>query len=378
MVEAARRAMHRIFKYRLYPNRKQRMMRDTHLMLCREYNAGLPERIECYKTNRKGVTWLEQQSQLPAIKEARPEFKNIHAHTLQAVLIGLKRAFQNFFGRVRKGQNPGFPRFQGAHRFHSLVFTSAAYQVHGSRVQISKVGNVKMKMHRPLPKEVGTLFLKNVRGAWYGCFACEVETDPLPAIHQAIGIDVGLKTFAVLSDGTAIENPRYYQQAQAKLRVAQRRVARRKRGHRRGKAVLLFQKIHQHMAQQRADFQHQLSTWLVQNYGTIAVEDLNVPGLAGSMLAKFVRDAGGAGFFQKLAYKAESAGREFIPVPAPGTSQTCICGAAVPKRLSDREPVCTACGLITDRDHISARVILQRARIVPSCVNVGEVMPCVA
>src|SRR5437016_1397175 len=109
-------AMHRIFKYRLYPNRKQRMMRDTHLMLCRElYNAGLPERIECYKTNRKGVTWLEQQSQLPAIKEARPEFKNIHAHTLQAVLIGLKRAFQNFFGRVRKGQNPGFPRFQGAH-----------------------------------------------------------------------------------------------------------------------------------------------------------------------------------------------------------------------------------------------------------------------
>ncbi|PYU18772.1 MAG: hypothetical protein DMG30_26540 [Acidobacteria bacterium] len=114
---------------------------------------------------------------------------------------------------------------------------------------------------------------------------------------------------------------------------------------------------------------------LGQNYGTIAVEDLNLPGLAGSMLAKFVQDAGGV---QKLAYKAESAGREFIPVPAPGTSQTCICGAAVPKRLSDREPVCTASGLITDRDHISAQVILQRARIVPSCVNVGEVMPCVA
>jgi len=82
--------MHRIFKYRLYPNRKQRMMLDTHLMLCRElYNAALQERIESYKTNRKGVTWLEQQSQLPAIKEARPEFKNIHAHTLQAVLIRL-------------------------------------------------------------------------------------------------------------------------------------------------------------------------------------------------------------------------------------------------------------------------------------------------
>jgi putative transposase len=348
-------------------------------MLCRElYHAALPERIESYQTHRKGVTWLEQPSPLPASKEARPEFKNLHAPRPQAVLIGLHRAFQNFFGRIRKGPNPGFPRFKGAHGFHSLVCTSAAYQVHGRRVQISKVGNVKIKMHRPRPKEVGTRFVKNVRGAGYGCFACAVETDPLPAIHQAMGIDVGLKSFAVLSDGTAIENPRYDQQAQSKLRVAQRRVARRKRGHRRGQAVLLLHKIGQHMAQQRADFQHQLSNGLVQNYGTMAVEDLNVPGLAGSMLAKFVPDAAGAGFFQKLAYQAASAGREFIPVPAPGTSPTCICGAAVPKRLSDREQVCTACGLITDRDHLSARVILQRARIVPSCVNVGEVMPCVA
>ena len=106
MVEAARRAMHRIFKYRLYPNRKQRRMLDTHLMLCRElYHAGLQERIESYKTNRKGVTWLEQQSQLPAIKEARPEFKNIHAHTLQAVLIRLQPRFALLsprFARRRK------------------------------------------------------------------------------------------------------------------------------------------------------------------------------------------------------------------------------------------------------------------------------------
>src|SRR5437660_11522963 len=108
--------MQRTFEYRLYPNRKQRETLSAQLDLCRElYNAALQERIASYKTTRKGVIWLEQQSQLPAIKEARPEFKSVHAHTLQAVLIGLKRAFQNFFGRVRKGQNPGFPRFQGAH-----------------------------------------------------------------------------------------------------------------------------------------------------------------------------------------------------------------------------------------------------------------------
>src|SRR5947207_13158485 len=116
---------------------------------------------------RKGVTWLEQQSQPTAIKAARPEFKSVHAHTLQAVLIRLNRSFQNFFRRVKKNETPGFPRFKGRNRFSSLVFTPAAFQVQGRHVAISKVGNIKIKMHRPLPEKHGTLFLKQVRGSWY-------------------------------------------------------------------------------------------------------------------------------------------------------------------------------------------------------------------
>jgi putative transposase len=144
--------MQRTFKYRLYPNRKQREILSAQLDMCRElYNAALQERIESYKITRKGVTWLQQQSQLPAIKEARPEFKNVHAHTSQAVLIRLNRSFQNFFRRVKKGQAPGFPRFKGRNRFNSLVFTPQACEVEGDRVKLSKVGNVKNYVGEVMP-----------------------------------------------------------------------------------------------------------------------------------------------------------------------------------------------------------------------------------
>lgn len=371
--------MQKTFKYRLYPNRKQREILAAQLDLCRElYNAALQERVESYKTTGKGVRWLGQQSQLPAIKEARPEFKNIHAHTLPAVLIRLNRSFQNFFRRVKQGDTPGFPRFKGRHRFNSLVFTPCAFKVEGDRVKISKVGAVKIKMHRELPENHGTLFLKQICGAWYACFSCEVEPQPLPKSDAAIGIDVGLESFAVLSDGTVIQNPRYYQNAQRALRVAQRRVARRKKGsHRRRRAVEILQKIHEHVTNQRKDFQHKLSHRVVQQWGIIAVEDLNGKGLAGGMLAKSVHDAGWSNFLSMLAYKAARAGRQFVDVNPSGTSQTCLCGASVRKLLSDREHVCTECGLVAPRDLVSAQVILQRAGTQPLDANVGRLSPCV-
>lgn len=372
--------MQKTFKYRLYPNRKQRQILATQLDLCRElYNAGLQERIESYKVNRKGVTWLQQQSQLPAIKEVRPEFKtDVHSLTLQAVLIRLNRSFQNFFRRVKLGQTPGFPRFKSKRRFNSLVFPPQAFKVEVNHVKISKVGSIKIKMHRPLPESHGTLFLKQICGAWYACFSCEVEIQRLPLSLLEVGIDLGLESFAVLSDGTKIENPRWYRTAQAKLRVAQRRVSRRIKGsHRRRKAVVVLQKIHGRITNQRKDFQHKLSFKLIQKYGTIAVEALNVKGLAGGMLAKSVHDAGWSQFLNMLAYKAEQAGRTLIAVNPAGTSQTCICGATVRKKLSDREHVCGICGLVAPRDHVSAQVILQRAGIQPLDANVGRFSSCV-
>src|SRR5260370_21328284 len=137
--------MQRRLEYRLYPNGKQRETLAAQLDMCGELsNAALQERMESYKTTGKGVTWLQQQSQLPAIKEVRPEFKRVHAHTLQAVLIRLHRSFQNFFPRVKKNETPGVPRFQRRQRFNTLVFTPPAFQVQRRHLAICQVSNTKI------------------------------------------------------------------------------------------------------------------------------------------------------------------------------------------------------------------------------------------
>lgn len=194
--------------------------------------------------------------------------------------------------------------------------------------------------------------------------------------HLAIGIDVGIENFAALSDGTMIPNPRHYECGQAELRRAQRRVARRKKGgNRRRKAVVLLQKIHERIANRRADFLHKTTTTLVQKFGTIVIENLNVKGLAGGILAKQVNDASWGTFFGMLAYKAESAGRQLLEVDCKKTSQTCpACGTVKKKTLSQRKHECSECGLVLHRDTAAAQVIL--GRMCPSDAKIGEPIPC--
>jgi putative transposase len=173
---------------------------------------------------------------------------------------------------------------------------------------------------------------------------------------------MGLETLARRSDGVPIENPRYYQKAQAKLRRAQRKVARRqnKKSQRRRKAILLLQKAHAHVANQRKDFQHQESYKLVRDFGTIVVEDLNIKGLSGGLLSKAVHDVGWSSFINMLSYKAENAGRQLLKVDPQYTSQECPnCHAIEKKQLSERVHRCD-CGLTIHRDQAAAMVILGR------------------
>jgi putative transposase len=175
-----------------------------------------------------------------------------------------------------------------------------------------------------------------------------------------------------------MENPRLYRQAQKKLRRAQRRVARRRKGsQRRRKALVLLRKIHQHIFHQRNDHQHKLARMLVNQFGKTFVEDLNVQGLSRGMLAKAVQDASWASFIAKLVYKAEEAGRPLVKIDPRGTSQRCPCGARVPKKLSDREHVCTKCGLISTRDQASAMEIQRLGRSLQE-VTKPDVRVCVS
>jgi len=233
--------------------------------------------------------------------------------------------------------------------------------VNGGQLSLSKIGNVKIKLHRSLQGEVKTLTLKNENGKWYACFSSILDSEPLPENHDAIGIDVGLESFAVTSDAEIVDNPRWFRAAQKELRRKQRHVSRcTKRSSGWKRACCRVAKLDRHVFHQRNDFQHKLSRELVNNYGIIAVEDLNIQGLAGGRLAKSVHDAAWSGFIRKLSYKAESAGRWLVKVNARGTSQQCPCGRAVPKRLWDRKHHCSACGFKTIRDHASALEILRR------------------
>src|SRR5262249_50631701 len=155
--------------------------------------------------------------------------------------------------------------------------------------------------------------VKREAGKWFACFSVEYAVQALPELESAVGLDVGLLSFATLSDGTTIDNPRCYRKAQARLRRAQQRVARRQRGaHNRRKAVVLLQKAHAHVANQRRDFHHKTARRLVNSYGVMAVEDLNVKGLASGMLARSVHDAGWSASINTLTYKAAEAGRQVV------------------------------------------------------------------
>jgi putative transposase len=347
------------FRYRLYPSNRQAELLDGQLALCCElYNAALQERRDAWKLERKSIGFRQQSDQLPETKSERSDLAEVYSQVLQDVLHRVDKTFQSFFRRVRRREKPGFPRFRSLVLYDSMTYPQLGFAVDSRHLRLSKVGNIKIKLHRPIEGKIKTLTIKREAGRWFAAFSCEIEPKPLPFSPNTVGIDVGLASFATLSDGTEIPNPHWYRVGQRALRIAQRKVARRKKGsQRRRKAVVLLQRAHAHIRQQRGDFQHKASRRIVDNFGLIAVEDLNVKGLARGILAKSVGDAGWSSFINKLAYKAENAGRVLVKVDPRGTSQRSVCGKANPKDLSQRWHECLTCGLSLPRDHVSALII---------------------
>ncbi len=276
----------------------------------------------------------------------------------------LDRAFAAFFRRVKGGSRPGYPRFRSVRRYDSLTWASG-WGVRDGRLALQGIGQVKVKWHRPLPATtvVRTVTVRRMAGRWYTCFSLEVSRSPqvAAAARPAAGLDLGIRHFAALSTGEQIPGPRAYRATMRRLQVAQRRVCRRQKGsQRRHKSGLLLARQHERIRNLRHDHAHKLTRRLVSDFGLIAVEDLNVGGLAHGPLAKDVMDQGWAAFLTMLEDKAAEAGTRLIRVPPRETSQTCSgCGVVVPKQLSERTHRCPACGLVIDRDTNAARNILR-------------------
>ena len=377
------------YKYRLYPNKVQAEKLQWTLDRARElYNAALQERRDAYRMSHASINYKQQAAQLPEIKEIRPEYTDIHSQVLQDVLRRVKKAYDNFFRRVKAGQTPGYPRFQGYGRYDSFTFPQSGFSLtEDNRVCLSKIGTIKVKFPKgkkanPPVGKMKTCTIKREGPQWFVIFTCEVKREIVyhPS-EEAVGIDLGLLHFATLSDGSTIENPRHLRTSEHKLKKVQEALSRNKRGSkRRRKAAEHVGKAHRHIRNQRKDFHHKQAHKLVTQYQTIVFEKLQpanmskrpkprqdeatrqyVPNGASAKagLNKSIRDAGWGQFQQLCKNKAECAGSRVLFVSPIYTSQLCSgCGAIVQKELEERRHVCS-CGCDLDRDHNAALNILR-------------------
>lgn len=358
----------RVFKYRLYPTKAQVDELDRQLRAMRWlYNSALEHRRWCWRQYGRSVGKFEQMLDLKFIRAEHEDVRRVNAQVAKAIIKRLDEAFAHYFRRIKSGEKPGYPRFKGRNRFNSMEYPAYGNgcKLEGRHLTLQNVGPIRVRLHQPLTGTIKTVEVKREANGWYACITCTVEVEtPAPSTLPPIGIDMGLASFLATSDGEIVANPRYMRKAKAALRRAQRKVARRKKGsNRRRKAVRELAKAHQHVANQRRDFQYKTAKRLWSRYGAIYVEDLNVRGMSRGMLSGSMADAAWGSFLAILTRKAAEAGGAVVKVNPRNTSQACSnCGALPlwPKSLKDRVHVC-ACGYTADRDVNAARNILLRA-----------------
>ncbi|MFB9992700.1 RNA-guided endonuclease InsQ/TnpB family protein [Deinococcus oregonensis] len=364
------------FRYRLRPTKAQEAALTEQLRLCRNlYNCALEERIGAYRKAKKTITGYDQMKYLTEIKAALPEYKGVYSQVLQDVLKRLDKTYQSFFRRVKQGaKKVGFPRFKGAGWYDSLTYPRLGFSVAGDVAYFSKIGNIRLRLSRPLEGKLKTATITRDCGEWYVSYVCEVGTRPLQKTGNSVGVDVGTTWFAITSDGEFVENPRHFKTAMKKLRVVQRSLSRKKRGSStRKKVKAQVAKIHRKVSRQRLDFHYKTAIKLIRENDLIAHEDLNVGGMGKGNLARSIHDVGWSQFFSLLSQKAASAARTVICVDPRYTSQACHqCGhTCKANRVSQSRFVCVNCGHTDHADVNAARNILGRA--VPLSQNVAAV-----
>ena len=311
------------------------------------YNELLSQRKLAYDELDVSLSKYQQSMFLPLLKEERPMLKKVHSQVLQNIVDRLDLAFQSFFRRCKTGEKPGFPRFRGIHRYDSFCYPQSGFTLLGREIYLSKIGKIRIKMHRPVVGEIKTCTIKKTAaGAWDICLSCEVNVDPLPPQAEAIAIDVGLESFATLSNGQKIENPRFFKKGEQRLAKAQRKLSKHAKGTKeRRKVGKVVARIHERIKNQRKDFCHKEARKIIEQYQYICVEDLDIKNMIeGSHFAKSIVDASWNQFRQFLTYKAAEAGRKIGLVNPAYTSQTCSqCGHLEHKKLTVRVHRCSQC-----------------------------------
>lgn len=345
------------YKYRLFPTKRQKQLLQEQLDECRWlYNHFLEERKNAWEKEKKSISYFDQSQSIPSLKNEHESLKKVYSQVLQNVADRMDKSFANFFRRVKVGkEEPGYPRFKGYHRYDSFTYKQFGFgwRIKNDQLNLFKIGSIKIKLHRPVKGILKTCIIRRKAGKWYACFFVEYKPERLHKNKKAVGIDVGLENFATFSNKEQIANPRFFKSEEKALAKAQwKRDRQKKKTTERRRANKVVTRIHERIVNKRYNFIHQEARKIVNKFGIICVEKLEVKSmLKNRYLAKSIFDVAWTQFADILSYKAEEAGRQLIAIDPQNTSQKCSqCGTIVKKKLSTRWHKCPVCGIQIHRD----------------------------
>lgn len=358
------------YKFRIYPNTTQIQQMQKTFGCCRYiWNYYLAKRQEVYVQDGKTFNYYDCAWDMTQLKKTLEWLREVDATALQSSLRDLDTAFQNFFRRVKKGAKPGYPHFKSKHD-HRQSYKSKCVgtniKIFEKAVQLPKLGKVKCRVSKEVKGRILSATVSRSPSSKYFVALCctDVDITPLPSTGAAVGLDMGIKSFAVTSDGISFENHKYLTQSEKKLARLQRQLSRKQKGsHRWEKARLQVAKLHEHISNQRKDMLHKLSTKLVRQNDVICIEDLAPKNMVRNhYLAKAISDVSWGEFRRQLTYKAVWYGKKVVVIDRfyPSSQLCSECGVqwAGTKDLDVRSWVCPICGTTHDRDINAARNIL--------------------